>query len=380
MRVIFSLDKYEKSEGGADKLAKGIVNCLLENGHTVRVVQGGNEKSFYDSGNLQIHSYPLKKSRLIRDNDYMTLKWNCLWPEVLLEEVNNFKPDIMLTQNMLAPASVYVAKQKGIKSIIFFHGYKCISPLFFFGQDALTADEMSFYGMPLKHKLKWPLVKKTLELYNKAYKAANMVIANSNYVAKVIERFFQRDAEVLYPVIDMDLVDKAPAYDNSKDILFVKPQEIKGVEIFFEVAQAAKDRKFTVVGSASRRMKLRFSNFENINYIPWTDDMDSVYSNSSLLFGPSQIPEPFGRVFVEAGMRYIPSVATNGGGIPEAVGLGGELVRMDAKPDEWINTIEKVLSENKYKSYCDNSRKHSEQILTVNNAGRFLKIIDDLFC
>ncbi|MHC4870528.1 MAG: glycosyltransferase [Planctomycetota bacterium] len=378
MRVLFSLDKYQKSEGGADKLAKGIVDCLSALGYTIRVVQCDNQESFIEDGNVQLKTYCLNRSRVFRDNDYLTLKWNSLWKDILDKEIAEFKPDLMLTQNMLAPSSVSAAGKAGIKSLVFFHGYRCISPMFFFGQDALLSEPVSFYGMPLRHKLKWPLVKKTLNLYQKAYREADIIIANSCYISKVIEKFFERPAEVLYPVLDLKVPAAVSAGQPSNEVLFIKPQGIKGLEVFLRTAQLAPEKRFTVVGTASRRTAKRFSRYENITYLSWTDDMQSVYRNASVLFGPSQIPEPFGRVFVEAGLNYLPSVAADAGGIPEAVGQGGQLVDMKSAPEEWLAALDCVLENKKYSDCCMKARQNAEKILSKHNSDRLKSIVDSV--
>ena len=62
-----------------------------------------------------------------------------------------------------------------------------------------------------------------------------------------------------------------------------------------------------------------------------------------VLFGPAQLPEPFGRVFVEAALAGLPSVASRAGGIPEAVGEGGILLEPSAPPAAWAAAIQSAL-------------------------------------
>ncbi len=368
MRIIFSLDKYKKNEGGADKLAKGIVQSLLQMGHSVRVMQGGRDEDFEGEGELEIKTKVLRKPVFIKDNDYLTIYWNKIWENIIRNEIEEYKPDILLTQNILAPASVSVAKEMEIKSLILFHGYRPLTPLFFKGEDALTAEKPSFANLPIRYKLKWRLIKKNLSLYSAAYKTADTVVANSKYIAKVIKKFFDRDSELMYPIIDLKKNNDDFMPNNNASILFVKPQEIKGINILLEVANKMTDKRFTVVGTASKGLRNKMSRQENITHIPWTDDMDAMYKSSSLLFAPAQIPEPFGRVFVEAGLRGIPSVATNAGGIPEAVGKGGKLIDMHSSVDEWCSAINEVLSEENYQTFCNNAKNNANQLLTRTDA------------
>jgi glycosyltransferase involved in cell wall biosynthesis len=284
----------------------------------------------------------------------------------------------MLTQNMLVPASVKAASEAGIKSAILFHGYRCVSPSFFYQEDALKSYIPSFFKVSFKDKLKWPLIGKTLKMYKQAYSEASMTIANSKYSANVLERFFGIKPATLYPILDMKLCEKEVDKSSDGAILFVKPQKIKGVEILFSVAKKIKEKKFIVVGNANRSIQSKLSKHPNIEYRSWVDDMDSVYKECSALFGPSQIPEPFGRVFLEAGMRGIPTVASNWGGIPDAVGGGGILLEFNSSVDEWAGAILELLSKEKYSHLSVEARKNAEAVFSNHTPQYLQKILEKI--
>ena len=88
-------------------------------------------------------------------------------------------------------------------------------------------------------------------------------------------------------------------------ILFVKPQAIKGVDLLGPIAARLPERQFVVAGTASKRTRARLQQHANITCQGWVDDMDGLYCAASLLLAPAQIPEPFGRVFVEAGLHVV---------------------------------------------------------------------------
>jgi glycosyltransferase involved in cell wall biosynthesis len=66
-------------------------------------------------------------------------------------------------------------------------------------------------------------------------------------------------------------------------------------------------------------------------------------SHTKVLLVPSQWPEPFGRVAVEALANGIPVVASRTGGLPEAVGDAGILVEDFSNAAAWIAALTELL-------------------------------------
>ncbi|MFH0910038.1 MAG: glycosyltransferase family 4 protein [Planctomycetota bacterium] len=374
MKILFALDKYGVNSGGADRYARAVVRTLLAAGHEVFVLQGGNPAPEERDG-VRVLSRPLPRPRFFRDGDRTMLRWNRLWSPYVERELAALRPDLLLSQNMLAPSSVAAGRAAGVRTAIFFHGYRCLSPAFFREQDALTTPLPSFRTAPLRARLKWPLVARSLALYQSAYRKADLVVANSAYTARVIERFFERRAEVLYPVFDLAAPETAPKTNPGGPVLFVKPQSIKGVDVLLKTAPLLPQKRFLAVGRASVLTRLQLARVANIEYREWTEDMDASYASASLLFGPSQIPEPFGRVFVEAAIHGLPSVASAGGGIPEAVGEGGVLLPFDSMPGEWAEALEQALDPLRYEALSQAAFRHSHELLKIHTPARLLGIL-----
>jgi len=374
VRILFALDKYSAREGGADRFARAAVRALLAAGHTVHVVEaGGEEPPAADRFTRALH--PLPQPLWLRDSDCNTLRWNVYWSEVVEEETRAFRPDLLLTQNVLAPASVAAARRAKIPSVIFLHGYRCMSPTLFYGEDALTCAPPSFRTVPLRYKLKWPLTRKVLELYRAAYVAADIVVANSDYSARMVERFFERGAPVVYPVMDLAPVPDAPAPAAEGPVLYVKPQSVKGVDVLLHVARALPARRFVVAGEASARTARALARLPNVDLRGWVEDMPALYREVSLLLGPSQNPEPFGRIFVEAGLRGIPSVSRNLGGGAEAVGPGGILVEPDASMERWVAALQEALVPARHADLSARARAHAEALVRAHDGAALLRAL-----
>lgn len=387
MRILYVVDKYRAASGGADRFAQGVVHALRGAGHAVRILVGGQRAHEQDEDGVTIVERPLPKSWIFRDSDLQMLRWNAAWVDTVAAEIEAFHPDRLLTQNVLAPSSIAAAKRAKIPSTLFFHGYRCLSPTFFYRQDALTAPFTDWKVAPWRSKLKWPIVETSLMLYDATYRYAEQVIANSLYTAKVVKRFFDRPAEVFYPILDLASAADTPFPAGEKippadgPILFIKPQKIKGVENVLQVARRMPTRRFCVVGTASWWTRWRLSRLPNVELRGWVEDLAALFQQASVLFAPSEIPEPFGRIFVEAGLQGLPSVASRAGGIPEAVGEGGILLDVAAggaknpTPETWVQALEEVITSPRRAEWSRAARVHAQRLVGESNPGRFLRLL-----
>lgn len=377
MRYLLSVDKFRSPSGGADRSAGGVVDALRSEGHEVCVLQASGEAGTVEEEGLRIVCKPLPEPGWFRDSDLRTLRWNAAWEAIVQSEIREYKPERVLTQNMLVPATVAAARAVGVPATIFFRGYRCMAPDFFYQRDSLTAPRSTFWNVPWRSRLKWCWAGKCLSLYDRAYRDADQVIANSHYVAKAVERFFERPADVFCPVMDLVVPEAgqganldAPAAGAptpgapaaGAPVLFIKPQRIKGLDLFCRIAAAMPETSFVVAGSASSHARGRFKRLANVEHRGWVEDMDRLYRSASVLLAPARIPEPFGRVFVEAGLRGLPTVATDTGGIPEAVGAGGTLLSMAATLGQWVEAIQKMRESGQHSTCSASALAHSASL------------------
>lgn len=376
MRVLFALDRYRNRTGGADRSARGVVMALSKAGHQVRVMEVGRRREEMRNGGAEVFATPLKDLRFIRDGEFTMLIWNRQWELLVGAEIERFRPDLVLTQNVLTPGTIAAARKAGVRSAVMFRGYRCLSPTFFMGQDALTAPPVAARSLDWRRRLKWHLVHKSLNLYAEAYRNADIVVANSRYTAQVIERFFHRGAEVLYPVIDLESVSPGNSKPERDLVLFVKPYRVKGIHVVMRIARALPRVRFVVVGVTSRRTRWAMAGIRNLTYRGWVDDMPALYRRAAVLLGPSQIPEPFGRVFVEAALYGVPSVASRTGGIPEAVGKGGILIDPRDPVRTWAEAVEKAMKPEYHERLGRTAQERASELLSRHDAERLLHILE----
>lgn len=118
---------------------------------------------------------------------------------------------------------------------------------------------------------------------------------------------------------------KSIGWEGKFVVLFVgRFIEIKGIDILLELAKSVdKNIYFAFIGDGplSFKIKNRSRLFYNIIFIGKIDNfgLPLYYNATDILCVPSQYEEGFGRVIIEALSCGTPVIASNRGGIPEAV-------------------------------------------------------------
>ncbi len=176
-------------------------------------------------------------------------------------------------------------------------------------------------------------------------------IANSEFTARRYKAVFGIDAMVVPPLVH------AASYiapRNPANVTFVNPYPEKGRDIALEVARACPQIPFTFVESwplgpeEIGYLRNQAEALPNLTLRRRTRDMKNVYSKAKLILAPSLCEEAWGRVATEAHFSGIPVVASNKGGLPEAVGPGGVLVDPDGPIESWIGAVMRLWSDEAY--------------------------------
>ncbi|CDH43069.1 glycosyltransferase [Candidatus Contendibacter odensensis] len=167
-------------------------------------------------------------------------------------------------------------------------------------------------------------------------------LANSHYTANKFKATYGLEATVLHNIIKKENY-QVPDHKGGY-VTFINPHPWKGVELAFAIAQTCPDIPFLFVEcwrlpkQEQAALQKRIQQTNNITWRPRSLDMREVYRDTSLLIVPSQCEEAWGRVVTEAQINSIPVLASNRGGLPEAVGNGGLILPQD-DPAPWIEAI-----------------------------------------
>jgi glycosyltransferase involved in cell wall biosynthesis len=125
---------------------------------------------------------------------------------------------------------------------------------------------------------------------------------------------------------------------RTSSVLMVNPIPEKGATLLHQLIRHMPQQHFTLVEGWWKTAD-QFAGYPNTTYIPRVYDMSTLYRSHRLLLVPSTVEDAFPRVIVEAALHRTPSIGTNRGGIPEALGDSGIVLPTTAGPEEWANAI-----------------------------------------
>jgi glycosyltransferase involved in cell wall biosynthesis len=129
--------------------------------------------------------------------------------------------------------------------------------------------------------------------------------------------------------------------------VFVNPGPHKGLDIVLRLAQARPDVKFLFVVNRkgfgrSGPQRPPWHSLRNVKIVGPVGDMRKVYRRAKLVIAPSQWIETWGRIATEAHFSGIPVLASDSGGLPEAVGPGGICVPRKAGFPVWLDAFSAI--------------------------------------
>jgi glycosyltransferase involved in cell wall biosynthesis len=191
-------------------------------------------------------------------------------------------------------------------------------------------------------------------------------LANSAFTARRLKSLFGLDAEVLVPLVQPE---RYRLHSSREKILFINPTVLKGVEVFFGVAERLPELSFRVAESWNLNApwrdycRSRAKELKNIEWSAPTRDPETLYGSARLLLMPSVWEESFGRSALEAQLSGIPVIASRRGGLPESVGGGGVIVEADADCDTWAGAVREVCSDQTlYEDLCGKASANASRV------------------
>jgi len=178
-------------------------------------------------------------------------------------------------------------------------------------------------------------------------------VANSAFTADKYRQAFGVD-----PVVIPPLIDGAPLYrteTTKENITFINPHLFKGVDIALAVARRCPEIPFAFVEtwplpkSNRAELKSELAGLRNVSLLPVERDMKDL---REVPHSPGSKPLG-GRLRSRSmGAQYsgIPVIASDRGGLPEAVGAGGVLVDPDGPLDAWVAATQRLWRDKEYYS------------------------------
>ncbi len=147
-------------------------------------------------------------------------------------------------------------------------------------------------------------------------------IANSKYIAKKIKKIYNRDAEVIYPPVDIDKF-KCEIKKDNYYLIASRFVPYKKVNIVVEAFSKMPDKKLIVIGDGPEENRIRKIATKNIEFIPYLkqEELKTYFQKAKAFVYAAE--EDFGITIVEALSCGTPVIAFNKGGAAETV-IDGE--------------------------------------------------------
>ncbi|HVY56092.1 MAG TPA: glycosyltransferase, partial [Thermodesulfobacteriota bacterium] len=175
------------------------------------------------------------------------------------------------------------------------------------------------------------------------FKSADARLVNSSYLKRRYEKNYGMGFRVIYPeFIVEDVLSGGRRRGDGKYITGICGFPYKGADIFYELAERMKHENFLLAGNAQYEYVKKLEELGNVKVLPYTRTKKFLGMSKAVLV-PSQWPEPFGRIVVEAAANGIPTLASLTGGIKEIIGGTTLGVRKFSDPVSWEKKLREIL-------------------------------------
>lgn len=211
---------------------------------------------------------------------------------------------------------------------------------------------------------------KKLRKNRRCLERVTTIVSNSAWSRDLALKFFNRDSVVIHPPCPRPQGDLSRT-DNL--IVFLGRSNRKGLAFFCRIAQKMPDRRFGVIGMA----KVPGAP-ENVECLGWRRDeagMVAACRRAWLAVCPDQEPPAFNRTPRELSHFGVPVVASNLGGLPDAVGAGGILVDRHDDESAFAEAIIKMSDIRLYNAFSS-AQDQIAQVADTSN--EFVALVESL--
>lgn len=207
--------------------------------------------------------------------------------------------------------------------------------------DRAVAELAAHLDLPTLHYLHfipdWP----TLPLF-----ANGRYITNSMFCQSRIEAIYGARSVVVRPIVRPE---DYRANISRKEVTSFSMLLDKGADIVVELAKRNPDIPFRVYANhrslheRDRLLMQQATALSNVVITPSRRSSGEIYRKTRLVLAPSRWQETWGRMATEAHVNAIPVLASDRGGLPEAVGTGGRCLSPETPIEEWNAALRQMF-------------------------------------
>ncbi len=185
----------------------------------------------------------------------------------------------------------------------------------------------------------------------------DVMIANSQYTQKRIEKFYRRTANVVYPPVHVNDASKEATREREYFLVVARLSEYKNVELAIDVCTRL-DMPLRVVGAGRMEKALRKRASGKVQILGWQskESLQEHYRHARAVLFPSE--EDFGIVMAEALAYGTPVIAYGRGGACEIIepGKTGELFYAQTQ-EVLADGIRRFIEKEKAQGYDKNAMR-----------------------
>ncbi|RKZ32057.1 hypothetical protein DRQ33_06600 [bacterium] len=356
MNILVIARRMNEIGGGAERSMNNLIN-LMKNNHNIFLFNYSNiEKGMV--GNVYNWKMPelFKKVYIPKQ---LKFHLNQIYSKGTIKKyIKRINPELIIYQKPPIPQRV-----ANIPTIAFVRDLEYIE--YFASQKRKTP----------KGKLSLMIEKAIGRKIIKELKKMDMVIVNSEYIKSKLGDL-GIDSCVIYPFIetekytDLKWEPKYIAYISGSLAIH------KGYMIFENIARNMPNVNFILAGRDPDNLTKNIPS--NVNYVGWVDNIENILKMTRILLVPSLWKEPFGRIVIEAQSVGIPVVASNVGGLPEAVGNGGITIDDYCNVQVWCESINRIINDKMLQTTLIENAKQNAKKFDMNILyNRFKQIVND---
>ncbi|GGI98645.1 hypothetical protein GCM10007978_40570 [Shewanella hanedai] len=201
-------------------------------------------------------------------------------------------------------------------------------------------------------------------------------VANSNFIARRIKKFYRRDADVIYPNVEVGEFDLVK---NKDDYYFTCSRMVpyKKIDLIVETFSNMPDRKLVVIGDGPDMDKIKSkatSNIELMGYQSFSVLKDKMSHAKAFVFAAE---EDFGIVPVEAQACGTPVIAFGKGGALETVKEGVSGIFFKEQNVDSLSDAINIFETMKFNPVL--IREHAEQFSTEHFKSQIQSLVNKKF-
>ena len=346
--------------GGAEKVLEGLIQTFPSNLYTLLKDKKRLKGTLFESMKIQtsfIEKLPFSKKRY---RSYLPL-----FP-LAIEQFDLSEYDLVISSSHCIAKGVLTHADQ-------MHICYCHTPMRY----AWDLYQQYLRESKLKSGVKGLLAKVFLHYLRlwdtQSSSRANLYVANSNYVARRIFKLYQKEAEVIYPPVDVNYFE----LEEIKEDFYVTASRFvsyKKIDLIVEAFGHMPDKKLVVIGDGPDMEKIKAKAQKNVEILGFqSDEVLRCYLQKARAFVFAAL-EDFGILPVEAQACGTPVIAFGKGGVLETVleNQSGIFFREQTV----ASVVQAVLDFEKKEFYPQLIRQHAETFREENFKTKFKCLVE----